>query len=43
MYELWERVQDTWDNIGAACGKLVESMPSRIAAVLEAKGGYTKY
>ena len=44
MYELWERVQDTWNDIDAAtCEKLVESMPSRIAAVLKAKGGYTKY
>ena len=41
MYELWERVQDTWNDIGAAtCKKLVESMPSRITAVLEAKSGY---
>ena len=44
IYELWERVQDTWNDIGAAtCERLVGSMPSRVAAVLEAKGGYTKY
>jgi len=44
MYELWERVQDTWNDIGAATReKLVESMPSMVTAVLEAKGGYTKY
>ena len=44
MYELWEHVQDTWNDIGAAtCEKLVESMPSMVTAVLEAKGGYTKY
>ena len=38
MHELWEYVQDTWNDIGAATReKLVESMSSRIAAVLEAK------
>jgi hypothetical protein len=42
--ELRERVQDTWNDIGAAtCERLVGSMPSRVAAVLKAKGGYTKY
>jgi len=25
------------------CQKLIESMPRRIEAVIEAKGGYTKY
>ena len=44
MYKLWECVQDTWNDIEAVtCERLVESMTSRVAAVLEAKGGYTKY
>ncbi|KAJ8475368.1 hypothetical protein ONZ51_g6604 [Trametes cubensis] len=44
MQELWERVQVEWEAISVEeCQKLVESMPNRIAAVLKAKGGYTKY
>ena len=44
MHQLWERVEVEWDKIPAqVCIDLVESMPSRIAAVLKAKGGYTKY
>jgi transposase len=44
IQELWERVQTEWDKIPASvCQNLIESMPRRIAAVLEAKGGYTKY
>jgi hypothetical protein len=44
MDELWQRVQTEWDNIPAkVCVKLIEGMPRRVAAVLEAKGGYTKY
>ena len=32
------------DKIGAeVCQNLIESMPRRVAAVLKAKGGYTKY
>ena len=42
--ELWERVQAEWEKISAqVCIDLIESMPRRIAAVLRAKGGYTKY
>ena len=42
--ELWERVQAEWEKIPVqACIDLIESMPRRIAAVLKAKGGYTKY
>jgi len=44
MLELWERVEEEWNNIGAeVCQNLIESMPRRVAAVLKAKGGYTKY
>jgi DDE superfamily endonuclease len=39
--ELLKRV---WkEALGSLPGKLVESMPRRIAAVIEAKGGHTKY
>ena len=44
MQELWERVEVEWDKIGVdVCQKLIESMPRRVAAVIRAKGGYTKY
>jgi transposase len=44
MGELWERVEVEWDKIPAqVCIDLIESMASRVAAVLKAKGGYTKY
>ena len=42
--ELWERVQKEWNDIPASvCQNLIESMPRRVHAVLQAKGGYTKY
>ena len=42
--ELWERVQEEWEKIPKEeCQKLIESMPRRLAAVVRAKGGYTKY
>jgi hypothetical protein len=42
--ELWERVETEWEKIPVqVCVDLIESMPRRIAAVVEAKGGYTKY
>jgi transposase len=44
ILELWERIEETWEGIPVeTCQKLIESMPDRIAAVLKAKGGYTKY
>lgn len=44
MDELWEKVQDAWQKIPAdVCKNLVDSMPRRIKAVIDAKGGYTKY
>jgi len=42
--ELWDRLQDVWNGIEpSVCAKLVGSMPARIQAVLDAKGGYTRY
>jgi transposase len=42
--ELWERVEKEWEAIPAkVCQDLISSMPKRVAAVLKAKGGYTKY
>jgi transposase len=42
--ELWERIQDVWNDIDVqTCSNLVNSMPSRIRAVLKAKGKWTKY
>ena len=44
VLELWERVEAVWNNIDVkACQDLIESMPRRVQAVVEAKGGYTKY
>jgi transposase len=44
ILELWERVQVEWEKIEPeVCQNLIESMPRRVAAVLKAKGGYTKY
>ena len=42
--ELWEQVQTEREAIPASvCQNLIESMPSRVEAVLKANGGYTKY
>ena len=42
--ELWHRVEKEWEAIPlSVCQKLIESMPGRVAAVLKAKGHYTKY
>ena len=44
IHELWERVEVEWNKIPVqVCTDLIESMPRRVAAVLKAKGGYTKY
>lgn len=44
LEELWERVQEEWNRIPAAvCIDLIDSMPRRVAAVIKAKGSYTKY
>ena len=42
--ELARALQEEWRNIGQrAMNKLVESMPRRIQAVLDSRGGYTRY
>ena len=42
--ELWDRVQKLWEEIlKEECQKLIESMPRRLATMIKAKGGYTKY
>ena len=44
LAELWERMEDEWNKITKEkCIELIESMPRRIAAVIKAKGGPTKY
>lgn len=41
---LWERVELEWNQISSElCARLVESMPARIQAVIQAKGRHTKY
>lgn len=42
--ELWERAGKVWYKTSQEkCRELIDSMPQRVAAVLKAKGGYTKY
>ncbi|CAK9820118.1 Transposable element Tcb1 transposase [Anthophora quadrimaculata] len=42
--DLYNRIQEQWEQISPDyCKKLVESMPKRISAVLQAKGLWTKY
>ncbi|KAG1040661.1 hypothetical protein G6F43_012246 [Rhizopus delemar] len=44
MHELWERIGQTWYAISKEeCQKYIESMPKRCAAVIRAKGLWTKY
>jgi len=44
MLELWERVSNEWEAITKEdCLNVIDSMPSRIQSVLQAKGSYTKY
>jgi hypothetical protein len=44
MGELWERADKEWNEIEPeVCQNLIESMPRRVKAVIQAKGGYTKY
>ena len=44
QHELWERCEAEWEKIPKeVCQNLIESMPRRVAAVLKAKGGHTKY
>lgn len=40
---LWLKIQEEWAaTMPDICQRLVESMPRRLAAVIKAKGGYTK-
>jgi hypothetical protein len=42
--ELWRRVEVEWEKIPKEeCLNLINSMPRKVAALLKAKGGYTKY
>lgn len=42
--DLRKALQDAWDSITTEeTGKLVNSMPDRLAAVIQSKGGPTKY
>jgi hypothetical protein len=44
MRELWERVQDEWNNIPTElCEKLIGSMAERIEAVIDGKGDVSKF
>ena len=44
VHELWERVEKEWEKIPVeTCQRLIESMPRRIEAVIETKGGHIKY
>ena len=44
ILELWECVEVEWEKIPEdLCMRLIESMPRHVAAVIKAKGGYTKY
>src|SRR5262249_5404089 len=44
IHELWERAQDIWNGFAKdECIRLIENMPARVAAVISAKGGYTKF
>ncbi|KAG0865681.1 hypothetical protein G6F15_012852 [Rhizopus arrhizus] len=43
MLELWSRIENVWESITQnECQKLIESMPKRIKAAYNAKGGHTK-
>jgi hypothetical protein len=42
--ELWDRIQKLWEEIPKEeWQKLIESMPRRLATMINAKGAYTKY
>jgi hypothetical protein len=42
--ELWNRVQELWDNIdNCECCQLIESIARRVEGVMRARGGYRKY
>ena len=42
--DLWEAFEEEWEKVDAVtCQKLIESMPKRLALVIKARGGSTKY
>ena len=44
IHELWSRVQAEWVKIPVeVVQNLIDSMPRRVAAVIKAKGKWTKY
>ena len=44
IHELMKRVDVVWKNIHEnSCQTLIESMPSRVVAVIRARGGHTRY
>ena len=44
VWKLWERIEAEWGRIEVEeCQKLIESMPRRLEAVIQAKKGHTKY
>jgi transposase len=44
IIELWSRVEKVWEETPEeVCQNLIRSMPSRVEAVLQARGGHTKY
>lgn len=44
IHDLWEYVQEEWEKIPLEhIQRLYESMPSRVQAVIKAKGGQTRY
>jgi hypothetical protein len=44
VHELWERVEKEWNSFTKdICRKYIDSMPSRIKAVIDASGGSTRY
>jgi len=43
ILDLWDRIEEEWNRIEpSVCQELIESMPRRVAGVIEAEGGYTK-
>ena len=41
---LWDKIQDAWNEITTdQCRKVIDSMPARIQAVIDARGGHTRW
>src|SRR6201991_4608073 len=44
LHQLWDRLVEQWNKIPTeVCQNLIKSMPRRCRAVINAKGGHTKY